>query len=141
MAVKIREQILSTGERSLYLDVYHKGRRERIWLGIRLTGDKAHDKEKLRLAEAVRVQKELAVLISRLGRIVDRGRVLREQRKVVEEANKSERKVLTIRAFWVHWSIVFCTVSALLVAVVIAVLFLASEVHFDPTHTVSLSLS
>ena len=79
----------------------------------------------------------LSVLISRLGRIVDRGRVLREQRKVVDEANKSERKVLTIRAFWVHWSIVFCTVSALLVAVVIAVLFLASEVHFDPTHTVS----
>ena len=79
----------------------------------------------------------LSVLVSRLGRIVDRGRVLREQHKMIDEANMMERKVLNIRAFWVHWSIVFCTVSALLVAVVIAVLFLASEVHFDPTHTVS----
>jgi len=41
----------------------------------------------------------LSVLISRLGRIVDRGRVLREQRKVVDEANKSERKVLTFALF------------------------------------------
>ena len=49
----------------------------------------------------------LSVLISRLGRIVDRGRVLREQRKVVDEANKSERKVLTIRAFWVHCQLYF----------------------------------
>jgi hypothetical protein len=79
----------------------------------------------------------LSVLISRFGRIVDRGRVLKEQRKVIDEANLAERKVLTIRAFWVHWSIVFCTISALLVAVVIAVLFLASEIKFDPTHTVS----
>jgi len=79
----------------------------------------------------------LSVLISRLGRIVDRSRVLREQHHVHLPASQSERRILAVRAFWVHWAIVSCTVSALLVSVVIVLLFLASEVRFDPSHAVS----
>jgi integrase len=67
MSVKIREKPLSTGERSLYLDVYHKGRRERIFLDLRLTGKKDHDKEAFRLAETIRAQKELEVLTGAFG--------------------------------------------------------------------------
>ena len=67
MSVKIRAEKLSTGEQSLYLDVYHKGRRERLWLDLRLNGDKQHDKEALRLVETIRTQKELEVLTGAWG--------------------------------------------------------------------------
>jgi hypothetical protein len=79
----------------------------------------------------------LTVLISRLGRIVDRSRVLKEQHDPKMPATMRERRTLAVRAFWVHWAIVCCTVAALLVSVVIVLLFLASEIKFDPSHAVS----
>ena len=67
MSVKIREKNLSTGERSIYLDIYHKGRREKLFLDIRLNGDRQHDKEAMRLADTIRAQKELEVLTGAWG--------------------------------------------------------------------------
>jgi hypothetical protein len=59
MSVTIREKLLSNGSLSLYLDVYHKGRRSYRFLELLLTGHRDHDREIMRLAETVRIQTEL----------------------------------------------------------------------------------
>jgi len=78
----------------------------------------------------------LSVLAMRLGRVVDRYRVLMEReghtRQDIEEV-----RILSRRAVWVHWSITLCTVSALMVAMVIGVLFIGYEREKDPSHVVS----
>jgi integrase len=77
VAVKIREKLLKTGERSLYLDIYSNGRRSYEFLDLRLNGDRDLDKERLRLAEVVRAQRELEVFAGKHGLVPDhRGRVL-----------------------------------------------------------------
>lgn len=58
-AVKLREKELSNGGRSLYLDIYDKGKRNYKFLKLYLTGNKAADTETYRLAETIRAQKEL----------------------------------------------------------------------------------
>ena len=72
----------------------------------------------------------LSVLVNRLGRVVDRFRVLESiQPTAGDTANASvaaEMEVLERRARMVHWAIGFCTSSALLVCMVIATLFVGS---------------
>jgi len=46
--------------------------------------------------------------------------------------------MLTRRTRWVHWAVSLCTMSALLICIVIAALFVGSVTGFDPFHTVSL---
>ncbi|MEO7343381.1 MAG: DUF2721 domain-containing protein, partial [Methylotenera sp.] len=60
----------------------------------------------------------LAVLAGRLGRIVDRFRVLIERHDIHPPQVSRELHILALRATWVHWSITLCTISALLVALV-----------------------
>lgn len=79
----------------------------------------------------------LAVLAGRLGRIVDRFRVLTERHDIHPPQVRRELRILSRRATWVHWSITLCTISALLVALVIGVLFVGSEIDLDPSHLVS----
>ena len=78
----------------------------------------------------------LSVLAMRLGRVVDRYRVLMERDDHLPHHIK-EIRLLAKRAVWVHWSITLCTVSALLVAVVIGALFVGYERAKDPSHLVS----
>ena len=78
----------------------------------------------------------LSVLAMRLGRVVDRYLVLMERYGHLPHHVK-EIRILSKRAVWVHWSITLCTVSALLVAMVIAVLFIGYEREKDPSHMVS----
>lgn len=78
----------------------------------------------------------LSVLAMRLGRVVDRYRVLMERGGRKPE-NIQEIFILSKRAVWVHWSITLCTVSALLVALVIGALFVGYEREKDPSHIVS----
>ena len=78
----------------------------------------------------------LSVLAMRLGRVVDRYRVLMERDGHLAHHVK-EIRLLAKRAVWVHWSITLCTVSALLVAVVIGALFVGYERAKDPSHLVS----
>ena len=78
----------------------------------------------------------ISVLAQRLGRVVDRYRVLIERDCHIPR-NINEIRLLSKRAVWVHWSITFCTVSALLVAMVIVVLFIGYERSKDPSHFVS----
>ncbi len=74
----------------------------------------------------------LSVLSGRLGRVIDRFR------SVDWDTHGDEMKVLVLRARWIHWSISLCTISALFVCIVIAALFIGSELNRDPSGTVSL---
>jgi hypothetical protein len=72
----------------------------------------------------------LAVLVNRLGRVVDRFRALESNLPAVEgDAQSSvqlEMAILARRARMIHWAIGLCTGCALLVCMVIATLFIGS---------------
>ena len=84
----------------------------------------------------------LAVMTSRLGRIIDRARLLEDrlenaapERAVTIEADLA---TLTYRAQLIGPAITLCTATALLVCTVIAVLFLSAVLGFDATVPVAL---
>jgi len=97
----------------------------------------------------------LGVLTNRLSRIIDRFRKLdsfiREEREAhgvhpggedIEHHSAQDRRremaLLARRRKLIHYAITLCTVCALLVCVVIATLFLASEFGADPSRLVAL---
>lgn len=84
----------------------------------------------------------LAVMTSRLGRIIDRARVLEVR---LEEAPsdrvamvEADLETLIYRAQLIGPAITLCTATALLVCTVIAVLFLSAFLRFDATVPVAL---
>jgi len=84
----------------------------------------------------------LAVMTSRLGRIIDRARMLEAR---IEEAAadripalEADLESLIRRARLIGPAITLCTVTALLVCTVIAVLFLSAFLHFDASVAVAL---
>ena len=84
----------------------------------------------------------LAVLINRLGRIVDRYRSL-ESSKPKAEASAAvlagvEMEILSRRARLIHWAISLCTVGALFICIVIAMLFVGSMVHVGVSQAIAL---
>jgi Protein of unknown function (DUF2721) len=84
----------------------------------------------------------LAVMTSRLGRIIDRARALEdrlenappERAAVIEE----DLATLTHRAKLIGPAITLCTATALLVCTVIAILFLSAFLRFDASMPVAL---
>ena len=80
----------------------------------------------------------LAVITNRLARIVDRSRVLSNSSDQKPSAQKEEMAMLARRARWVHWAVSLCTMSALFICIVIAALFVGSEIGMDPSRAVSL---
>jgi hypothetical protein len=80
----------------------------------------------------------LAVLTGRLSRVVDRFRVLLERHDNHQLKLSHEMGILSKRATWVHRSIILCTISALLISIVIGSLFVSSEIRMDSSHFVSL---
>ena len=88
----------------------------------------------------------LGVLTGRLGRVVDRFRVLNEkcESPIAQAENPScanyskELYLLSSRAEWVHWAIALSTLTLLLVALVIGLLFLGSAIGWDSSWLVSL---
>jgi hypothetical protein len=72
----------------------------------------------------------LSVLVNRLGRVVDRFRVLEQNLPAVKEISLASVQIemanLTQRARMIHWAIGLCTGCALLVCMVIATLFIGS---------------
>ena len=78
----------------------------------------------------------LSVFTVRLGRVVDRYRVLIERDNPIQK-NIDEINMLAKRAVWVHWAITLCSISALLLATVIVALFICYEENRDPSHIVS----
>jgi hypothetical protein len=83
----------------------------------------------------------LAVLINRLARIVDRFRTLERSlpasRKGGHAALKTEMARLSRRARRIHWAISLCTVSALLICVVIVTLFVGAVMGVDLSGTIA----
>ena len=73
----------------------------------------------------------LAVMSTRLSRIVDRYRILNEGSKKLNMEHKKEIEFLIKRSKWTHWAIALTTVSALLICVLIAMIFIATEVLFN----------
>ncbi len=80
----------------------------------------------------------LAVMANRLSRIVDRFRALNESGVKNQPKKMKEMETLLRRSRWVHWAISLSTISALLVCIVIAALFMSSEVRFNSSRAVSL---
>jgi hypothetical protein len=75
----------------------------------------------------------LAVMATRLTRIVDRFRVLNEGKNLsIKKKDKTDELLsLLCRARWTHIAIFLSTVSALLICVLIAMIFIATEVNFS----------
>lgn len=76
----------------------------------------------------------LSVLTNRLGRIIDRSRVLNNRMLTAAEghdAAQMELQSLKRRARLIHWAIGLCTTCLLLICTIIAVLFLGSFIAFD----------
>jgi len=63
MGIKIREKELKDGSRSLYLDIYHNGKRRYEFLKDlpKLTGNRIQDKETRQLAESVKAKRQLEI--------------------------------------------------------------------------------
>lgn len=67
MAVKLRKKKLAGGNTSLYLDIYHRGKRHYEFLGIYLTKNKTFNKDTLNLAESIRAKRQLELINSEYG--------------------------------------------------------------------------
>ena len=84
----------------------------------------------------------LAVMTNRLGRIIDRARVLEEKVEVASEKTlaglRSDLAILSRRAKLISHAITLCTTTALLVCTIIAVLFLSAFSRVDATIPVAL---
>ena len=80
----------------------------------------------------------LSVLTGRLGRLVDRFRVLSETDETLPLKRSRELAILSVRAAWVHWAITLCTASALFVSLVIGALFVGAVVNVNPSRIVSI---
>ncbi|MBX9675469.1 MAG: DUF2721 domain-containing protein [Methylotenera sp.] len=80
----------------------------------------------------------LSVLTGRLGRLVDRFRVLTETKTALPVRKASELSILSVRAVWVHWAITLCTASALFVSLVIGALFVGAVIGSNPSRIVSI---
>ena len=84
----------------------------------------------------------LAVMTSRLGRIIDRARALEVQLENAPADRvatlEADLETLAHRARLIGPAITLCTATALLVCTVIAVLFLSAFLHFDASVPVAL---
>ncbi len=70
--IRLRKRILKTGNTSLYLDIYHNGKRSYEYLNLYLVpektrADKEKNKDTLRLADAVRAQRVVEFQNGRFG--------------------------------------------------------------------------
>ena len=83
----------------------------------------------------------LAVLINRLGRVVDRFRVLERglsgARRGELAEYKKEMARLTRRAWLIQRAITLCTIGALLICTVIAALFIGAVTGVDLSGTIA----
>lgn len=80
----------------------------------------------------------LAVMANRLARIVDRFRVISLSGDQAQIKKNAEMAMLLRRSRWVHWAISLSTIAALLVCIVIAALFIGSELRLDSSRVVSM---
>src|SRR5512137_1906444 len=84
----------------------------------------------------------LSVLSTRVGRIVDRSRQIKD--KLADSSEQPhpdnlqcELDILSRRARWANWAISLCTTCALLVCALIVVLFVGAFLNLDVSTTVA----
>jgi hypothetical protein len=80
----------------------------------------------------------LGVMATRLSRVVDRFRVLKEMPSNLHFRRDEEMATLLRRSRWVHWAITLSVISALFICLIIATLFLGAEINLLPSSMVSL---
>jgi hypothetical protein len=85
----------------------------------------------------------LSVLAARLGRVVDRLRVLNNKPAALPEEDsrleaEAEMAILNSRARLANWAISLCTVCALLVCAVIATLFIGALADVSVSGTIAI---
>lgn len=71
----------------------------------------------------------LTLLNARLTRVIDRVRVLENREEAPEDTDAAELEVLARRRRWINRAITLCTLCALLVSFVVALMFLGTIVH------------
>ncbi len=79
--VRIRSKQLRNGNRSLYLDIYHKGVRRYVFLRLYLlpetgAGAKAANEQTMRMAESIKAQRTLALFSGRHNLTLNNDRLL-----------------------------------------------------------------
>ena len=83
----------------------------------------------------------LGVLTNRLGRVVDRFRVLENINFNMATSKNAvhaiEMEILSRRARLIHWAISLCTIAALLICIVIATLFIGSSLDVELPGTIA----
>jgi hypothetical protein len=79
----------------------------------------------------------LNVLSSRLSRVVDRFRVLDKIDDSERGKYATEIAMLFRRSRWINWAISLCTLCALFVCIVIASLFIGSELGKDTSNMIA----
>ena len=80
----------------------------------------------------------LSVLSARLARSIDRSRVLNAMGLEKQLLYKTEMDILRRRVRWIYWAISLCTSCALFICIVIAALFIGSELEMDPSRAISI---
>lgn len=83
----------------------------------------------------------LAVMANRLGRIVDSARAVEAKLQGAApgdlESSHTRLRALARRAKFINRAITLCTITALLVCSVVAIMFVGAFVHFDVTRLVA----
>jgi integrase len=67
MKVALRDRKLPSGKKTMYLDIYHKGKRRLEYLGIYLDSNREKNKERKRLAEKIRTKREVELQNNSFG--------------------------------------------------------------------------
>ena len=80
----------------------------------------------------------LAVMTARLTRIVDRFRVLHEGSNEGSKYKQKELSLLILRGRWTHWAIALTTISALFICILIAMIFISTEISFNLDQLISI---
>lgn len=81
----------------------------------------------------------LGVLIGRLGRSIDRARLLNEMPAERRESFRDELGIIVKRTKWLRRAIALATLAALCVCISIATLFISVETGFRTPHVVAIT--
>jgi hypothetical protein len=81
----------------------------------------------------------LGVLIGRLGRSIDRARLINDMPPTQRNKYKLELRIIVKRTKWLRRAIAFATLAALCVCISIATMFVSVETGFKTPHVILLS--
>lgn len=105
MSVKLREKKLKSGNISLYLDIYHKGKRNYEFLNLHVTKpaktpmDRQHNKETKELANQIRAKKEIelqSIDYDHAPAFKRKASFIAFARKITEEKQGNSRKAYNL---------------------------------------------